>query len=109
MERMQVYQHVLNTYATAQKAGKRIELPSSIDKFVGVLQEMPDKYVLPVIELVVTCEYEPKVLEAVHKLFRERGLTGKPAAGKSPQPQRESQSPRELITTLGTATSEPRE
>ena len=99
MERMQIYQHVLNTYSNAQKAGKKVELPPSIDKIVGILQDIPDKYVLAVTELVVSCEYEPKVLEAVTKLFRERGLTGKPAS-KSPQ----SESPKELMASLGSAT-----
>ncbi len=102
MERMQIYQHVLNTYSNAQKAGKKVELPPSIDKIVGILQEMPDKYVLSVIELIVCCEHEPKVLESVQKLFRERGLTGKPAP-KSPQGQ--SESPKELMASLGSASN----
>lgn len=102
MERMQIYQHVLNTYSGAQKAGKKVDLPPSIDKIVGVLAEMPDKYVLPVVELIVACEHEPKVLEAVQKLFRERGLSGKPAS-KSPQ-QPQSESPKELMASLGSAT-----
>lgn len=101
VDRMQIYQNVLNTYSSAQKAGKKVELPPSIDKIAGILQEVPDKFMLPVIELVVACEYEPKVLEAVQKLFRERGLAGKPA---SKSPQARSESPKELMASLGQAT-----
>ena len=101
MDRMQIYQHVLNTYSTAQKAGKKVELPPSIDKYVGFLSEMPDKYILPVTELIVACEHEPKVLEAVQKLFRERGLSGKPAS-KSPPPA-QSESPKELMASFRSA------
>jgi len=101
VDRMQVYQNVLNTYSNAQKAGKKVELPPSIDKVVGILQEVPDRFILPVVELVVACEYEPKVLEAVQKLFRERGLTGKPV---SKSQQARSGSPKELMASLHQAT-----
>ncbi len=77
---MQIYQHVLNTYSSAQKANKGVELPPSIDKIVGILQDVPDKFVLPVVELIVACEHEPRLMESVNKLLRERGLTGKPVA-----------------------------
>jgi len=96
VDRMQIYQHVLSTYANAQKSGKKLELPPSIDKIVGFLQEIPDTQVLPVITLVVACECDSRVLEAMHKLFRERGLTAKPAAPKSQQ----ARGPAELMATL---------
>ncbi len=100
MERMQIYQHVLSTYSNAQKAGKKVELPPSIDKVVGILQEVPDKYIQQAIEIVVACEHESKLLEAMQKLFRERGLTGKPVSKSAQQ----SESPRELMASLGSAT-----
>jgi hypothetical protein len=99
---MQIYQHVLTTYANAQKGGKKVDLPPSIDKIVGVLAEIPDNQILPVITMVVSCEQDPRVHEAIQKLFRERGLAGKPAATKSSQ----ARSPGELMATLGSATEE---
>ena len=96
MDRMQIYQHVLNTYSNAQKAGKKVELPPSIDKIVAILSEVPDKYVLPVVEIVVSCEHEAKVLEAMQKLFRERGLSGKPTKGS----QSQADTARELMHSL---------
>ena len=79
MERMQIYQHVLTAYANAQKGPRKVELPPSVDKIVSILSEIPDQNIVPVINLVVNCETEPRVLEAVHRLFKERGLAGKPA------------------------------
>jgi hypothetical protein len=81
VDRMQIYQHVLNAYSSAQKAGKKIELPPSIDKIAQILSEVPDNQVVPVITLVVTCEQDARVLEALNKLMRERGLSGGKAAG----------------------------
>lgn len=98
MERMQIYQHVLSAYASAQKGPKKLELPPSVDKIVAILSEVPDNMVQPIINLIVTCEQEPRVLDALHKLLRERGLAGKPAS-KSGQ----SQSPRDLMASLGSA------
>jgi hypothetical protein len=99
LDRMQIYQHVLTTYANAQKSGKKPELPASIDKIVGYLQELPDAQILPVISMVVACECDPRVLEAMQKLFRERGLTAKPAAPKSQQ----ARGPAELMATLASS------
>lgn len=93
MDRMQIYQHVLNSYVSAQKSGKKVDLPPSVDKIVGILQEVPDKHILHVIEMLVACESEPKVLEAMQKLFRERGLGGK-AGTKS---QSHSDSGKDLV------------
>lgn len=82
MDRMQIYQHVLTTYSNAQKSGKKVDLPPSIDKIVGVLSEVPDSQVLPVITMVVTCEQDGRVLDALQKLMKERGLSGGKASGK---------------------------
>lgn len=82
---MQIYQHVLSAYANAQKGPKKIELPPSVDKIVAVLSEIPDNQVVPVINLVVTCEQDGKVLDAVQKLFKERGLAGKTGPKSSSQ------------------------
>jgi hypothetical protein len=78
---MQIYQHVLNAYMSAQKSGKKVELPASIDKIVQILSEVPDSQVVPVITLIVTCEQDARVLDAVHKLMRDRGLVGGKAGG----------------------------
>jgi len=80
---MQIYQHVLTAYANAQKGPKKVELPPSVDKIVSILSEVPDQNVVPIINMVVNCASDPRVLEAVHKLFKERGLAGKPAKGKA--------------------------
>ncbi len=97
MDRMQIYQHVLTAYANAQKGPKKVELPPSVDKIVSILAEVPDQNVVPIINLVVNCESEPKVLEAVHKLFKERGLAGKPAAAKGGK----ADESKELISSYG--------
>lgn len=99
---MQIYQHVLNAYASGQKGGKKLEFPASVDKVVQILSEIPDNQVLPIINLVVTCETDPRVLDAVHKLFKDRGLTGKPQPTKTAPPAA-SKSPPELMASLGSA------
>lgn len=99
MERMQIYQHVLGAYSQAQKGSKGIELPPSLDKIVQILSDLPDNQVVPIINLVVACEQDHRVWEALQKLIRERGLAGKPASNKSPQ----AKSPHELISSLGSA------
>jgi len=98
---MQIYQHVLNTYSNGQKGGKKIELPTSMDKIVQILSEIPDNQILPVIQMVVTCEVDPRVLDAVQKLFKDRALTGKPPAAAKPPSA--AKNPPELMATLGNA------
>lgn len=102
MDRMQIYQNLLNAYASAQKAGKDVDLPPSIDKMVGILESLPEGQVMPVISLLVTCEYDRETWEALMKLFKERGLSGKQHPKKN-STRKPRSSPKELIDQLETA------